>query len=108
MLDLSLNSDFSVHLNGQHGLATVSGHEALEQAVSISLTEYLNSTTVGEFDEDTIIQKLKLQVSRVVRQEDSIAGLNFIEVEPDEEQPNTYNVRIVFESDTAISLRVSE
>lgn len=108
MRDLSLNSDFSVHLDGQNDIATVSEEEALEQAIAISLTEYLTSSTIGEIDKETVIQKIRLQTSRVAKEESDLDAVRTIEVTPDPNDPNTYRVRVVFESDSEFSLRVSE
>ena len=108
MIDLSLNSDFSVHLNDRGDLATVSGRDAFEQSVSISLTKFFNSGIIGDLDEDSVVQKIRLEVIRTAREEDWIDDIENIAISPSSEEPHTYEVEIVYSSDELFSMMISE
>ncbi|AAO61374.1 hypothetical protein HfxHF1_510 [Halophage HF1] len=108
MLDLALNSDFSVFLDESGDLASVSGREEFEQAVVILLTELMRNSAIGEFDETTIKQKLKLEASRVARRHDYLSGIDGIEISPHDSDPNTYVLRINYESNHVFEEAISE
>lgn len=108
MLDLSLNSDFDVHLNDRNGLATVSERDEFEQSLVIALTDYMHNSAIGEFDPETVREKLRLIASRVARRSNRINSVERVEVAPSEDAPNTYEVRIVYGSDALSTLTISE
>jgi len=108
MLDLALNSDFSVFLDESGDLGTVSGREEFEQAVVILLTELMRDAAIGEFDETTIKQKLKLEASRVARKHDHLTNIDGIEVSPHDDNPNTYVLRINYKTNRIFEEAISE
>lgn len=108
MLDLALNSDFSVFLDESGDLASVSGREEFEQAVVILLTELMRDSAIGEFDETTIKQKLKLEASRVARKHDYLSNIDGIEVSPHNNDPHTYVLRINYQSNRVFEEAISE
>ncbi|WP_144797695.1 hypothetical protein [Halorubrum depositum] len=108
MLDLALDSDFSVFLDASNDLATVSGREQFEQSVVIMLTELMRNSAIGEFDQATIEQKLKLEASRVARQHDRISEISGIRVEPHDENPHAYVVGIDYKSNEVFEETISE
>jgi len=108
MLDLALDSDFSVFLDGSNDLATVSGREQFEQSVVIMLTELMRDSAIGEFDQATIEQKLKLEASRVARKHDRISEISGISVAPHKDNPHTYVIGIDYKSDEFFEETISE
>ncbi|QIR31070.1 hypothetical protein HrrHc2_150 [Halorubrum virus Hardycor2] len=108
MLDLALNSDFSVFLDESGDLASVSGREEFEQAVVILLTELMRNSAIGEFDETTIKQKLKLEASRVARRHDYLSSVDGIEVSPHDSDPHKYVLRINYKSNHVFEEAISE
>ncbi|UBF19612.1 T4 gp25-like baseplate wedge protein [Halorubrum tailed virus 10] len=107
MLDLALNSDFSVFLNENGDLGTVSGREEFEQSVVILMTELMRSSAIGEFDQSTIEQKLKLEATRVARKHDFLTDISGIDVSPHKENPHTYVVSIDYKSDRIFEENIS-
>jgi hypothetical protein len=108
MLDLALDSDFSVFLDSSNDLATVSGRAEFEQSVVVMLTELMQSSAIGEFDQATIEQKLKLEASRVARRHDRISEISGISVSPHPENPHTYVISIDYKSDDIFEGIISE
>ena len=98
MADLSLNSNFSVHLNDRHDLATVEGREAFEQSVSVALTEFMHETLPGLKKGENIKQKITLQITRVARDHDNLDAVRDVIIEEKDKEPDTYQVRIAYES----------
>jgi hypothetical protein len=98
MQDLSLNSNFSVHLNDRNDLATVEGRDAFEQSVSVALTEFMHDTLPGLKKGENIKEKITLQVTRVAREHDSLDSISQISVVEKEGVPDTYQVEIHYDS----------
>lgn len=108
MVDLALDSDFSVDLNDRNELATVDGRAEFEQSVRVMLTSFMYSSVIGETDTKTIKQKLRLQTSRVARRHSQISYIDSIEIAQAENDPHTYEVRIDYKSDSILQFEVSE
>lgn len=108
MLDLSLNSDFSIHLDDKNGLATVSGRDAFEQSLAVMLTDFMYSSAIGGLDSKGIVSKLKLEASRVAKSHDRVTDIQRIDVQQSEEKPSTFEVEIVYLSDANFNLEVSK
>lgn len=108
MLDISLDSDFSVHLDDRNDIQTVSKRDEFEQSIAIALTDYLYDTALGEIDREAAIQKTRLQVNRVARDHDRLDEVKSVNVTPSPEEPNTLDLRIVYTSDEVFELNISE
>jgi len=107
MLDLALNSDFSVFLNDRNELSTVSGIDEFEQSVRVMVTDYLLNSVVGEVEEATIKSQIRLEVSRVARRHDRLSDISEIDISRSTEKENTYNLRIDFQSNSVSEFEVS-
>ncbi len=108
MVDLSLDSDFSVFLNDRNGISTVDGRSEFEQSVRVMTTHFMHTSVIGESNKDKIKNKIRLQVSRVAREHDRLSDISDIEISESEEDPNTYNVRINYQSGSITEFEVSE
>lgn len=108
MFDLSLNSDFSVHLDDRNDLAVVDGRDQFEQSVLVHLTEFFHTNIIGELDPDTIATKLRIESNRVARAHDQISGIEYIEVEESPDVPNTYTLDIGYRTGEEFSTEISE
>lgn len=98
MKDLSLNDNFSVHLDDRNDLATVEGRAAFEQSVAVMLTNLMNETLPGLKRGENIESKIKLQVTRVARSHNNLESIHRIEVSEKDKAPDTYQVEIFYES----------
>lgn len=82
MQDLSLNQNFSVHLDDRNDLAKVDGHDAFEQEVVVMLTDFMHETLPGlTGNKATIKERIRLEVSRVARKNENLDGINQIGIE---------------------------
>jgi hypothetical protein len=108
MLDLALNKDFSVFLDDSGDLASVDGREQFEQSVVVLMTELLRTSLIGEFERDTIRQKLKLEAARVARRHEKISEISSIEIAPDPDNPHKYNVSINYRSEGTFQGTIGE
>lgn len=108
MVDLALDSDFSVFLNDRNEVATVSGRSEFEQSVRVMITDFMYANVIGESNPDKIKNKIRLQVSRVAKRHDRLDDISRIDISESLEDPNTYNVRINYQSDSLSEFQVSE
>lgn len=108
MVDLALDSDFSVFLNDRNELETVSGRSEFEQSVRVMVTDFMNANVIGESDPDKIKNKIRLQVSRVAKRHDRLDDISRIDISESVNKPNTYEVRINYQSGSISEFEVSE
>lgn len=99
MQDLGLNSNFSVHLDDRHDLATVDGRGAFEQSVVMMLTDFMYNSLPGLSKRKTIEQRIHLEVTRVAREHDRLSGIRNIRINEKIGSPDTYEVEIAYTSD---------
>jgi len=96
MSDLSLNSNFSVYLDDRNDLATVEGRDALEQSITVMLTEFQYETLPGLTRTDNIEEKIRLEITRVARSHGSLDKVADILISQKDDAPDTYQVRIAY------------
>jgi hypothetical protein len=108
MLDLSLDSDFSVSLNDKNDLATATDRKLFEQDVAVRLTDYFYDSVLGESDIELIKQKVRLQVNRVARDDNRLNEIQLVSISRSQDKSNTLTVRIVYESDEVFEVNLSE
>lgn len=108
MVDLALNSNFSVFLNDKNGIATVDGRDEFEQSVRVMITHFMYTSVIGESDPDKIRNKIRLQVSRVAKRHERMTDISNINISESDEDPHTYIVRINYKSDSISEFEVSE
>lgn len=106
MADLNLNSDFSVHLDDRNDLAYTEGRKAFEQAVVISLTDYLYNQALDERGFQNQKKAVKLQVSRVARRYDEIENIKRINIQRSTTTENALEVDIVFDTGEPLTFEV--
>lgn len=108
MFDLALNRHFSVYLDDQNDLDTVTGRDEFEQSITVALTRYLHSAVVGELDTETTLRKLRVRVQRAAQEHGRIQDIEEIRVRESPDDPNTYQLRIVYQATSDFILEVSE
>jgi spore maturation protein CgeB len=96
MQDLSLNSDFSVHLNGRNDLATVEGVAAFEQSVAIMLTDFMYNSIPGRTERDSIKERLRLEINRVASEHDFVDEIASISITEKVGAEATYAVEVKY------------
>lgn len=108
MVDLALDSDFSVFLDDKNGIGTVDGRDEFEQSVRVMITHFMHTSVLGEAGPSKIENKIRLQVSRVAKRHDRLDGISAIDISQSTEDPHTYKVRIDYTSDSISEFEVSE
>lgn len=99
MQDLALNSNFSVYLDDRNDLATVEGNAAFEQHVVVMLTDYMHRSLPGiTGSDDTVKEKIRLQVTRVARDNSVLDSVSSIDVREKDGEPGTYEVQILYDA----------
>lgn len=99
MLDFALDEDFSVYLNGQNGIDTVTELAAFEQSVRVRVTDYFYRNVLGESDPEIAKQKIKLQIHRVADDHQFIDRVKSVRVVESLEESNSFEVTIEYQSE---------
>ena len=108
MVDLALDSNFSVFLNDRNEVSTVDGRDEFEQSVRVMITEFMHNSILGEVGSSNIENKIRLEVSRVARKHDQISDISGIDISESENDANKYIVKIFYESDSLSEFEVTE
>lgn len=106
-MDLALNSDFSVHLDDRNDLGVVEGREAFEQSIAVYLQSFLYEAHQNSLQQDTIIQKVRLEVTRVAREHGELTGIEQINVERHPEHPDRLLVDVEYTTNRNFELEVT-
>lgn len=109
MIDLALNDDFSVYLDDRNDLATVEGQEAFEQSVAVMLTDFMHNSVTGfAGTESTIQEKLRLEATRVAQRHDALESIANIQIDRDEDRPDTYLVTIDYVASDSYQFEINQ
>lgn len=95
--DLALDSNYDVFINARGDLGTVSGHEAFEQEVMLRVVDKYTDL-LGTLDRDSIIKFVELEAGRVVQEVEDLQGIDTLNAEFVDDEPNTVEVRIVYDT----------
>lgn len=95
MYDIELGNDFDVRFTDENDIGVVSGADAFEQAIVVRVTDYMQNQITGVTgSEGAVEEKIKLQVTRVARDEGVIESVESVSVEQNPDSPDTYNVTV--------------
>lgn len=97
MADIQVDDDLDVFIDSTGDLAYAEEEDAFEQQISIALTNFYFQI-IGEDDPDTIIEAIKVGARRAVDQVADIDNLAFIDAEFKDDEPNTVEVFIFFDT----------
>jgi CRISPR/Cas system endoribonuclease Cas6 (RAMP superfamily) len=107
--DLGLNQNLEVFINARGDLAMVDGEAAFEQELAIRLTTVYNEL-LGEADEPTIRDKMRLEAKRVHRKMDRLRSLSSLEIifeEQGEDEHKAAIVTIIYDTGETLDFTVS-
>lgn len=106
-MDIAHDELFDTYLNQQDDLPIVEGRAAFEQEVVDRLTDYLQQV-IGSIDRDGAIRLIELQARRVAEDTDEIDELVLFDAAYNTDQPNTVDLRLIYETgdDVTFSLTV--
>jgi hypothetical protein len=105
--DLALNSDFDIYISGRGDLATVTGRAAFEQKLVVRLQENF-TPIINELDKANVRDMLLLETKRVVDEMDMVDAVAAYDAQFSDEQPNTVDVTIVYDTGDELTFEVTE
>lgn len=108
MVDLALDSNFSVFLNDRNELGTVSERAEFEQSIRVMVTDLMYRNVIGESNPGEIKNKIRLQISRVARRHDRLDDISEIDISQSDDDPHVYEVTINYTSGSLSEFEVSE
>jgi len=108
MVDLALDSNFSVFLNDRNELGTVSERAEFEQSIRVMVTDLMYRNVIGESNPGEIKNKIRLQISRVARRHDRLDDIFKIDISQSDDDPHVYEVSINYISGSISEFEVSE
>ena len=106
-MDIGLNSDFDIELDGRNDLPLVTGRGQFEQNFALRLTAYFDDN-IGSIDQPTVIERLRVAARRIV---DDMAGLERvvnIRIRYDDKHPNTVLVTAIYDTGDEFTFSLSE
>lgn len=106
-MDIGLNDSFDLELDGSNDIPLVRGREAFEQRLRLSITSSFQDI-IGSTNRSTALQLIEVQVKRVARQYDVIEQMVQIQVEYDDDQPNTINLTIIYDTGDEFTFPISD
>lgn len=95
--DIALNEDFDVFVNARGDLGSVSGRDAFEQEVIIRITDRYYDI-IGDVDRDLIPDMVAIEAERVAAEMERLDSIAAFESGFSEEQVNTLQVRIIYDT----------
>lgn len=105
VVDLAVDENFEVFIDGRGDLAYVNGRDAFEQELRIRIADrYTN--IVGSVGRETVKELLKVEAKTVASEMGRIQELHRITVSFPEEEANTARVRLVFDTGDPLEFEV--
>lgn len=106
-MDIGLNNKFNIELDDRNDLPTLSERQEFEQRLALAVNGRYQDA-IGQSTEKTILELIEVEAKRVARDFDVIDRVAYINVEPDNEQPNTINLTLTYETGETFGVSVTE
>lgn len=95
--DIELTGTWEINITQRGDLGTVSGKRAFEQRVAHKLNERVYEL-IGNIDEQNIIDMLETRAERVAANDGMLEYVETFIAEPADDEVDTYNITIVWET----------
>lgn len=95
MKDIKFDRDFQIIIDDRNDLATVSGREAFEQDLAITLTAFFYEE-IGTLRGPESLERIRMQAERVARFNDQLEGIISMDVTESIEHPNAAELNIIY------------
>jgi hypothetical protein len=105
--DFKIDSNYDIFISHRGDLATVSGREAFEQKLAIRIEESFGSV-INELDKENVKDMLLLEAKRVAEDMDEIENIAAFSATFSEENANTVEVTLVYDSGDELTFEVTE
>ncbi|UBF22612.1 T4 gp25-like baseplate wedge protein [Halorubrum tailed virus 25] len=106
-MDIGLNKNFDLELGGRNDVFLVRGREEFEQRLRLSVVSFFQRI-IGNTNRETVLQLIEVQAKRVAQEYDEIEQVAQIQVEYDDERPNTINLTFIYDTGEEFTFPVSE
>jgi hypothetical protein len=106
-MDIGLNDQFDIELDGRQDLPLVTGRAKFEQRLRISVTEFFTEV-VGETDRPAALRLIEKEAKQVARRFEEIERAIQILVDYDDDQPNTIELTVIYDTGDEFSFPISE
>jgi hypothetical protein len=105
--DFKINSNYDIFISHRGDLATVSGREAFEQKLVLRLEEGFGNV-INELDKQNVKDMLLLEARRVAEDMDEIDNIAAFSATFSDENPNTAEVTLVYNTGEELTFEVAE
>jgi hypothetical protein len=106
-MDIGLNRFFDLELDDRNDLPLVRGRAEFEQRLAFSVTNFFQDV-VGSVDRPAALTMLQVHASRVAHRYGEIERIAQLQVEYDEEEPNTINMTLIYDTGDDFTFSISE
>mgnify|MGYP006873406509 CR=1 FL=1 len=106
-MDIRLDKDFDFRLDDRNDLPIVTGRDLFEQRLRISVVSAFIEL-IGDTNRSSVLQMVELEAQRIARQYEDIEEAVQIRAAFDEEQPNTINVFVVYDTGGEFTFSIAE
>ena len=96
--DIRINENFDIELDHRNDLSLVTGREAFEQHLAVSVQSYYYDLIGTTNNESNLIAKIQLQAERIVDAAADIDAVASVTADISETDPNTVEVSIVYDT----------
>ncbi len=105
-MDLALDKDLNIVLDGTNDLKTVDKQDELEQSIGIAVYQYMEDG-IGNLDREDTRKRLTRKARRVARDNRFIDMTVDISSKWDEDKPNTLVFQIAYGSDELSEMEIN-
>ena len=106
-MDFKVNADGTLRKDAFGVYKTVDKLEQFEQTLDLRLKSFLVESVIGEHNPEIIKSRIKLEVQRIVQNDDKIDGVKTIRVTQSNATPNEYDLFIEYYSGWVTELTTS-
>lgn len=106
-MDIALNDSFDVFIDHRGDLATVEGREAFEQQLILWIQERFTNA-LSEYGDNEVLDLIEVEAERVANEVDGVVGIAGFDVQFSDEQVNTVEVQVIYDTGDTTLFEVQE
>lgn len=102
VIDLALDETGNVYIDETGDLATVEGRAAFEQRIQVQAIARFDEL-FGKLDRDNVKDLVEVEIRNIANSMDQLEEVAAIELEFDDETPETLNVEVIYDTGEVLS-----
>ena len=106
-MDIGLDENFDLALDGRNDIPLVTGRKEFEQRLRFSITSFFQRV-IGDTDHDTALRLIEVEAKRIARRYSEIERVIQIQANYDNEQPNTINLVVIYDTGDEFTFPISD